>query len=61
MVATTELPGLRRAWPDRLFVTRATEGMDEVARAADPDGGKTFSVDSTTRGLPQPRGHLDRA
>lgn len=39
----------------RLAVTSAWEGMDEAARAADPDGGKTFLLDIAVKGRVEPR------
>lgn len=38
-----------------LYCTSALEGMDAAARAADPDGGKTFAVQGLGRGLPEPQ------
>jgi sugar lactone lactonase YvrE len=38
----------------RLLVTTAWEGMDEAARAADPEHGRTFILDVTSRGRPEP-------
>jgi len=40
---------------DRLLVTTAWEGMDEQARAADPNHGRTFILDVGARGRPEPR------
>ena len=34
----------------RLLVTSAWQGMDEAARAADPDHGRTFVLDVAARG-----------
>jgi sugar lactone lactonase YvrE len=42
-------PGL-----SRLLVTSAWQDMDEAARAADPDHGRTFLLDVAGRGLPEP-------
>jgi sugar lactone lactonase YvrE len=39
----------------RMLVTSAYEGMDEAARAADPEHGRTFVLEAGTRGLPEPR------
>ena len=38
----------------RIAVTSAWKGMDEAARAADPDGGKTFLLDVEVRGRFEP-------
>ena len=38
----------------RLLVTTAWEGMDEAARAADPEHGRTFILDVASRGRPEP-------
>jgi sugar lactone lactonase YvrE len=38
----------------RLLVTSAWEGMDEAARAADPEHGRTFILDVASRGRPEP-------
>lgn len=38
----------------RLLVTTAWEGMDEVARAADPEHGRTFILDVASRGRAEP-------
>jgi sugar lactone lactonase len=38
----------------RLLVTSAWEGMDEAARAADPEAGCTFLLDVTGRGRSEP-------
>ncbi len=40
---------------DRLLVTSAWEGMDEVQRAADPHHGRTFILDAGAVGRPEPR------
>jgi sugar lactone lactonase YvrE len=40
---------------DRMLMTSAHEGMDETARAADPDHGRTFILDPGARGRPEPR------
>ena len=40
---------------DRLLVTTAWEGMDEQAKAADPDHGRTFVLDVGARGRPEAR------
>lgn len=39
---------------DRLLVTSAWEGMDEAARAADPDAGKTFELGIAVSGRFEP-------
>jgi sugar lactone lactonase YvrE len=39
----------------RMLVTTAYEGMDEAARAADPEHGRTFVLEAGVRGLPEPR------
>lgn len=39
---------------DRLVVTSAYEGMDEAARAADPQAGMTFLLDIKVRGRAEP-------
>ncbi|SFL79421.1 SMP-30/gluconolactonase/LRE family protein [Methylobacterium pseudosasicola] len=44
---------------DRLLVTTGYEGLDEAARAADPDHGRTLLVDVGVRGLLEPAFHLD--
>ncbi len=38
----------------RLLVTSAWQGMDEAARAADPDHGRTFLMEVAARGHPEP-------
>jgi len=38
----------------RLLVTTAWEHMDEAARAADPEHGRTFVLDANVRGKPEP-------
>jgi sugar lactone lactonase len=38
----------------RLLVTSAWEHMDDAARAADPDHGRTFLLDAAARGRPEP-------
>ncbi len=43
---------------DRLLVTTASEGMDELAKAADPQHGMTFSLDVGATGRPEPRVRL---
>jgi sugar lactone lactonase YvrE len=40
---------------DRLLVTTASEGMDEAAKAADPQHGNTFVLDAGAIGRPEPR------
>jgi sugar lactone lactonase YvrE len=43
----------------QMLVTSAYEGMDEAARAADPEHGRTLLVDLGTRGLLEPAFRLD--
>jgi sugar lactone lactonase YvrE len=38
----------------RLLVTSAWQGMDEVARAADPGHGRTFVMEVSAKGRPEP-------
>ncbi len=38
----------------RLLVTSAWQGMDEAARAADPEHGRTFVLEAAARGRPEP-------
>jgi len=38
----------------QLLVTSAWQGMDEAARAADPDHGRTFLLEAGARGRPEP-------
>jgi sugar lactone lactonase len=38
----------------RLLVTSAWQGMDEAARAADPEHGRTFLLEVAARGRPEP-------
>jgi sugar lactone lactonase len=38
----------------RLLVTSAWQGMDEAARAADPDHGRTFVMEVSANGRPEP-------
>ena len=38
----------------RLLVTSAWQGMDEAARAADPDHGRTFVMEVSAKGRPEP-------
>jgi sugar lactone lactonase YvrE len=42
----------------QMLVTSAYEGMDETARAADPEHGRTFLLDLKVRGRPEPRVRL---
>jgi sugar lactone lactonase YvrE len=44
----------------RLLVTSAWQGMDAAARAADPDHGRTFLLDASARGRPEPDVKLER-
>lgn len=43
-----------------LMATSAWEGLDAAARAADPQAGCCFVVQSTARGLPAPRVRVDK-
>ncbi|TCK28379.1 sugar lactone lactonase YvrE [Ancylobacter aquaticus] len=43
---------------DRVLVTSAWEGMDEAARAADPEHGRTFLLDIGVKGRAEPRVRL---
>lgn len=45
----------------RVLVTSAYEGMDDVARAADPQAGRTFVLDIGVTGRPEPRVRLGAA
>jgi sugar lactone lactonase len=45
----------------RVLVTSAYEGMDEAARAADPNHGRTFLFDVGATGRPEPRVRLGAA
>lgn len=40
---------------DRIAVTSAYEGMDDIARKVDPEAGKTFLVDLAVKGRFEPR------
>jgi sugar lactone lactonase len=64
-VRTIRVPATQPSCPvfvgekfDRLLVTTAWEGMDELARAADPHHGQTFILDVGARGRPEPRVRL---
>jgi sugar lactone lactonase len=64
-VRSIRVPALQPSCPvfigrdfDRLLVTSAHEGMDEQARAADPDHGRTFVLDVGAVGRPEPRVRL---
>jgi sugar lactone lactonase len=39
----------------QMLVTSAYQGMDEAARSADPEHGRTFLLDIGTQGRPEPR------
>ncbi|WP_306891322.1 SMP-30/gluconolactonase/LRE family protein [Ancylobacter amanitiformis] len=54
----TSCPVFVGAGFDRVLVTSAFEGMDEAARAADPQHGRTFILDIGTRGRAEPRVRL---
>ena len=61
-VRTLQVPARQASCPvfvgrdfGRMLVTSAYEGMDEAARAADPEHGRTFVLEAGTRGLPEPR------
>jgi sugar lactone lactonase YvrE len=45
----------------RMLVTSAYEGMDEAARATDPEHGRTFVLEPGIRGLPEARVRLAAA
>ncbi|WEX87938.1 SMP-30/gluconolactonase/LRE family protein [Sinorhizobium garamanticum] len=47
-------PAFIGAKADRLLVTTAWQGMDETARAADPDAGKTFELGIEVKGRFEP-------
>ena len=56
-----QVPALQSSCPafdgpglSRLLVTSAWQDMDEAARAADPDHGRTFLLDAAARGRPEP-------
>jgi sugar lactone lactonase YvrE len=46
---------------DRMLVTSAHEGMDDEARAADPEHGRTFVMYPGAQGRPEPRVKLGSA
>lgn len=50
----TSCPAFVGRGADRIAVTSALQGMDAAARAADPDGGKTFLVELPVRGRLEP-------
>jgi sugar lactone lactonase YvrE len=61
-VRTIRVPATQPSCPvfvgrnfDRLLVTTAWEGMDEQAKAADPQHGRTFVLDVGARGRPEAR------
>ncbi|WP_082653357.1 SMP-30/gluconolactonase/LRE family protein [Aureimonas sp. AU22] len=43
---------------DQLLVTTAYEGLDDAARTADPNAGRTFIVQAGVKGLAEPRVRL---
>ena len=43
---------------NRMLVTSAYQGMNEAARAADPEHGRTFLIDPGARGRPEPRARI---
>ena len=45
----------------RLLVTSAWQGMDEAARAADPEHGRTFLMEAAARGRAEPNVKLASA
>jgi len=56
-----QVPALQSSCPafvgpdfSRLLVTSAWQDMDEAARAADPDHGRTFILEAAARGRPEP-------
>ena len=51
----TSCPAFVGKAADRIAVTSALQGMDADARAADPDGGKTFLVELPVRGRFEPQ------
>jgi sugar lactone lactonase len=58
---SVHVPALQSSCPafvgpdlSRLLVTSAWENMDEAARAADPDHGRTFVLEAAVRGRPEP-------
>jgi sugar lactone lactonase YvrE len=64
-VRTIRVPATQPSCPafvgrqfDRLLVTTAWEGMDELARAADAHHGRTFILDVGARGRAEPRVRL---
>lgn len=61
-VRTVRVPAKQTSCPvfvgadfGRMLVTSAYEDMDEAARAADPQHGRTFLLDLSARGRPEPR------
>jgi sugar lactone lactonase len=60
-VRSLRVPALQASCPafvgrdlSRLLVTSAWEHMDETARAADPEHGRTFLLEAGARGRPEP-------
>ena len=51
----TSCPAFVGPKADRLVVTSAWEGMDEAARAGDPEAGKTFLIDLPVKGRFEPK------
>ena len=62
---TTEIPARQSSCPafvgdraDRIAVTSAWDGLNDAARRADPEAGKTFLVDVDVKGRFEPRVRL---
>lgn len=53
--AQTSCPAFGGDGMATLFCTSALEGMDATARAAQPNGGKTFAAPQVARGLAEPQ------
>ena len=54
----TSCPAFVGPAASRIAVTSAWQGMDQVARAADPQAGKTFLIDLPVAGRFEPRARL---
>ena len=61
LVRNLRVPALQSSCPafvgpglSQLLVTSAWQGMDEAARAADPEHGRTFLLEAGARGRPEP-------
>jgi sugar lactone lactonase len=61
LLRSLHVPALQSSCPafigpdlSRLLVTSAWENMDEAARAADPDHGRTFVLEAAAPGRPEP-------